>query len=62
MDPDSLSPEFFLNRRYLDLAREGARLEADRRGDPGSLPSHRARHHVPHSRMGRLQTRKFVFI
>ena len=60
VNPDALSLELFLNRRYLDLAREGTGLQADRGGHPGRLPRHSARHHVPHGRVRRLQKRPFV--
>ena len=55
VNPDALSLELLLNRRHLDLAREGARLQADRGGHPGRLPRHSTRHHVPHGRVRRLQ-------
>ena len=60
MDPDPLPLELFLDGLYFDLARQCARLQADRRGHPSRLPRHRTRHHVPHRRVRCLQNRKFV--
>ena len=60
MDPDPLPLELLLNGRHLDVAREGAGLQADRSGHPRPLTRHRASHHVPHCSMRSLQKRTCV--